>query len=127
MKKLFVILVLAFCGFSSLLAQTEQGRLVYERNRKTGYQDLITNPEHAKFDTLSILNLSDVTTADTVLTVEDGLVKKTAIVDISQTQVVEFLGVLSSAPLIYKEGDIYYNSTDSKIYIRANNLWIALN
>ena len=127
MKKFVLISVLGFLCVSSLFAQTEQSRLTYERNKKTGYQDLITNPEHARFDTLSINNLEEDLTPDTILTVVDGVIHKTQLTEITQTQIVEFLGVHASPPTIYKDGDIYFNSTDSTIYIRANNLWNSLN
>jgi len=54
-------------------------------------------------------------------------VQKSPIIDVSHTQVIEWLGVQSSNPPVFKEGDMYFNSTDNKIYIRANNLWISLN
>ncbi len=43
-------------------------------------------------------------------------------VDVSRWQ-----GVLSSAPASPQEGDMYFNSTDSKVYIYANATWVALN
>jgi hypothetical protein len=37
-------------------------------------------------------------------------------------------GVLASAPTAdLQDGDIYFNTTDSKVYIRANSSWVALN
>jgi len=57
-----------------------------------------------------------------------GTINSNTALQEKSVDVARWRGVLSSAPgTDVQDGDIYFNSTDSKVYIRANGSWVALN